>query len=91
MQRNKPYLPNFKLTDFDIETLVQPIICPKSQEIQYYETLSKICTFDKNNINNNTRNNTRNRNGTRIGNRHGSSNTNSNNASDRKTNIYSKH
>ncbi|EKO3854800.1 EAL domain-containing protein [Vibrio harveyi] len=52
MQRNKPYLPNFKLTDFDIETLVQPIICPKSQEIQYYETLSKICTFDKNNINN---------------------------------------
>lgn len=52
MQRNEPYLPNLKFTDFDIETLVQPIVCPKSQEIQYYETLSKICIFDKNNINN---------------------------------------
>lgn len=47
MQRNKSYLTNVKLADFDIETLVQPIICPKSQEIQYYETLSRVCTFDK--------------------------------------------
>lgn len=52
MKRNMPYLPSFKLTDFDIKTLVQPILCPRSQEIQYYETLSKISTFDKGNINN---------------------------------------
>ncbi|EWM37982.1 putative cyclic diguanylate phosphodiesterase domain protein, partial [Vibrio parahaemolyticus EKP-021] len=26
MKRNMPYLPSFKLTDFDIKTLVQPIL-----------------------------------------------------------------